>query len=118
RQPPGARRGALRGRLVRRPGPEHERRRVGGRRVVTASLDLSRHLRAARRALLYLVAGVAEGLLNLVLVGGGLLLGLLLAPIWVGLPLLAGTGRLALRLAERERRQANRLLDAHLPPVP
>jgi signal transduction histidine kinase len=85
---------------------------------VTASLDLSRHLRAARRALLYLVAGLAEGLLNLVLVGGGLLLGLLLSPVWVGLPLLAGTGRLALRLAERERRQANRLLDAHLPPVP
>jgi signal transduction histidine kinase len=85
---------------------------------VTAQLDLSRHLRAARRALLYLVAGVAEGLLNLVLVGGGLLLGLLLSPVWVGLPLLAGTGRLALRLAERERRQANRLLDAHLPPVP
>ena len=64
------------------------------------------------------MAGLPEGLLNLVLVGGGLLLGLLLSPVWVGLPLLAGTGRLALRLAERERRQANRLLDAHLPPVP
>ena len=32
--------------------------------------------------------------------------------------MLAGTARLAWRLAEGERRQANRLLETHLPPVP
>ena len=34
------------------------------------------------------------------------------APLWIGLPLLAAVARLAWRLAEGERRQANRLLDA------
>ena len=46
------------------------------------------------------------------------MLGAVLSLVWVGLPLLAGVARLAWQLAEGERRQANRLLDAHLPPVP
>ena len=45
------------------------------------------------------------------------MLGLLLAPLWVGLPILAGTARLTWRLAEGERRQANRLLEAHIPAI-
>jgi signal transduction histidine kinase len=85
---------------------------------VTVALDLSPHLRAAWRALLSLLIGLGQGLAYLVLVGGGMVLGLLLAPLWVGLPLLAGTARFAWQLAEGERRQANRLLEAHLPPVP
>ena len=52
------------------------------------------------------------------MIGGGLALGVLLAPLWIGLPLLAGTARLTWRLAEGERRQANRLLASHIPPVP
>jgi signal transduction histidine kinase len=85
---------------------------------MTAALDLSPHLRAARRALLCLIVGLGQGLTYLLVIGGGLLLGALLAPLWIGLPLLAGTARLAWRLAEGERRQANRLLETHLPPVP
>src|SRR6201991_5297139 len=96
------------------------RRRREGRRghaAVSAALDLSPHLRAARRALLYLVVGLGQGLTYLLVLGGGLILGFVLAPLWVGLPLLTGTARLTWRLAEGERRQANRLLEAHLPPV-
>jgi signal transduction histidine kinase len=84
---------------------------------VTVALDLGLHLRAARRALLYGLAGLGQGLLSFLLVAGGLFLGLLLAPVWVGRPILLGTARLAWRLAESERRQANRLLATHLPPV-
>ena len=52
--------------------------------VVTAALDLSPHLRAARRALLYLIVGLGQGLTYLLLVGGGLVLACLLAPLWIG----------------------------------
>ncbi len=83
-----------------------------------ARVNVAGHLRVARRALLYLAIGLGQGLTYLLLVGGGLVLGVVLTPLWVGLPLLAGTARLAWRLAEGERRQANRLLDTHLPPVP
>ncbi|MDA0185619.1 sensor domain-containing protein [Solirubrobacter phytolaccae] len=85
---------------------------------MSSAIDLSPHLRAARRTLLYLVVGLGQGLTYLLLVGGGLLVGVLLAPLWVGLPILVGTARLTWRLAEGERRQANRLLESHLPPVP
>ena len=84
---------------------------------MTVALDLSPHLRAARRALLYLVVGLGQGLTYLLVIGGGLVLGVVLVPLWVGLPILAGTARLTWRLAEGERRQANRLLETHLPPV-
>jgi signal transduction histidine kinase len=82
------------------------------------SATLSPHLRTARRALLYMVVGLGQGLTYLLVIGGGLALGALLTPLWIGLPLLAGTARLAWRLAEGERRRANRLLETHLPPVP
>jgi signal transduction histidine kinase len=85
---------------------------------VIESLDLGLHARAAGRALLYLTMGLVQGVAYLLVVGGGLLAGVLLAPLWVGGPILLGTARLAWRLGERERRQANRLLETHLPPVP
>jgi signal transduction histidine kinase len=81
-------------------------------------LELPRHLRAAGRTLLYLLLGIPYGLAYLVLVGGGLLLGVVLSIVWIGLPLIAAVTRLVWQLAEGERRQANRLLEAHLPPVP
>ena len=84
---------------------------------MTVALDLSPHLRAARRTLLYLVVGLGQGLTYLLVIGGGLVFGVLLTPLWVGLPILSGTARLTWRLAEGERRQANRLLETHLPPV-
>jgi signal transduction histidine kinase len=83
-----------------------------------ATVDLAPHLRDARRALLYLVVGLGQGLTYLLIIGGGLVVGVLLTPLWIGLPILGGTIRLAWRLAEGERRQANRLLATHLPPVP
>ena len=85
---------------------------------MTSAIDISPHLRDARRALLYLFVGLGQGLTYLLVVGGGLVLGVLLTPLWVGLPILAGTIRLTWRLAEGERRQANRLLETHLPPRP
>ena len=84
----------------------------------TGGLELPRHLRAAGRTLLYLLLGLPYGIAYLVVVGGGLLLGAVLSLVWIGLPLMAAVTRLVWQLAEGERRQANRLLDAHLPPVP
>ena len=84
----------------------------------TGGLELPRHVREAGRTLAYSLLGVAYGVVYIVVVGGGLILGAILSPAWVGLPLMAKVARLAWNLAEGERRQANRLLEAHLPPVP
>jgi signal transduction histidine kinase len=65
-------------------------------------LELGWHLRAAGRTLLFLLLGVPYGLAYL-----------LLAPIAA-----VARRRLFWQLAEIERRQANRRLDAHMPPVP
>ena len=40
-----------------------------------SAIDLSPHLRAARRALLYLIVGLGQGLTYLLVLGGGLVLG-------------------------------------------
>ena len=47
-----------------------------------------------------------------------LVLGAALSAIWIGLPLVLAAVAVCARLAEVERRQANRLLDAHIPPLP
>ena len=65
-------------------------------------IDLRWHLRAAGRTLLYLLLALPYGLGYLIL-----------AP-----PASVLRRRVFWRLAEVERRQANRRLDAHLPPVP
>ncbi|MGZ8648881.1 MAG: sensor domain-containing protein, partial [Solirubrobacteraceae bacterium] len=83
----------------------------------TGGLELPRHMRDAGRSLSYALLGAIYGIVYLVVVGGGLVLGAILSPAWVGLPLMAKVARLAWNLAEGERRRANRLLDAHLPPV-
>jgi putative sensor protein len=84
----------------------------------TGGLELPRHVREAGRTMAYALLGVGYGLVYIVVVGGGLILGAILSPAWVGLPVMAKVARLAWNLAEGERRQANRLLEAHLPPVP
>jgi signal transduction histidine kinase len=86
----------------------------GGERAA-GGLGAGRHLRAAGRALLYLLVGLGQGLMYLLLIGPGLLAGLIVSPVWRGL--LDATTRLAWRFAESERRQANRLLETHLPPL-
>jgi signal transduction histidine kinase len=63
-------------------------------------LELSRHLARAARTLSYLVLGLGLGIADLVLA-----------------PAAALAPALAWRLGEDERRQANRLLGAHLPPL-
>jgi signal transduction histidine kinase len=67
-----------------------------------AGLELGAHLRTAGRTLLFLLLGVPYGVAYLVL-----------APIAA-----VARRRLFWQLAEVERRQANRRLDAHMPPVP
>ena len=47
-----------------------------------------------------------------------LVLGAALGALWIGLPLVLAVVTVCSRLAELERRQANRLLDAHIPPLP
>ena len=106
-------------RAVPGPGAEHQRRRLRRGRLLTAALDLAPHLRAARRALLYLFVGLGQGLTYLLVIGGGLVLGVAARPA-VDRPAAPGAAPpgSTWRLAEGERRQANRLLETHLPPVP
>jgi signal transduction histidine kinase len=86
-------------------------------RTAPPTLELGRHLRDAGRTVLYLALGLAYGVVYTVVIAGGLALGAGLILVWIGLPLLAGIAALTWQLAEGERRQANRLLEAHLPPV-
>jgi signal transduction histidine kinase len=52
------------------------------------------------------------------LVIAALVLGVLLSVVWIGLPLVLASLAACQTLAETHRRQANRLLSAHLPPLP
>ena len=52
------------------------------------------------------------------LTAAALVLGAALSAIWIGLPLVLAAVAVCARLAELERRQANRLLNAHIPPLP
>ena len=81
-----------------------------------SSFDLPRRVERAVQALAYLAIGLPLGLLA-VLVLALVVLGALLSVVWIGLPLLLLALRLSRRLADFDRRQANRLLDAHLPPL-
>ncbi len=83
----------------------------------TPDFELPWHLRASGRTLVYLLLGIPYGLAYLVVILGGAIVGAVLSLVWIGLPILAAVARLTWRLAEGERRTANRLLDAHLPPV-
>jgi signal transduction histidine kinase len=80
------------------------------------AFGLARRVELGMQALAYLalslpIAGLA------VLVVATLLLGALLSLVWIGLPLVVAGLGLSRRLADLDRRQANRLLDAHLPPL-
>jgi len=81
------------------------------------SFQLAHRVELAAQALAYLALGVPLGALA-VLVLGALALGALLSLVWIGLPLVVAALGLSSRLADLDRRQANRLLDAHLPPLP
>jgi signal transduction histidine kinase len=80
------------------------------------AIDFRRRLRRAVEALEYLVLSLPLGIVSAA-AAALLLLGAALGAAWIGLPLvLAAVGACA-RLAEIERRQANRMLDAHIPPL-
>jgi signal transduction histidine kinase len=78
-----------------------------------AQLRLGRRLEYAGLALASIVTSVGIGVLGL----GALvllLLGVILAPLWVGLPLVLAAMAAYQWLADAQRRQANRLLGAHI----
>ena len=85
--------------------------------VAPDSVDFGRRLRHAGEALEYLTLSLPLGLLC-ALTTAVLVLGAALGAIWIGLPLVVAAVAICARLAEVERRQANRLLDAHIPPLP
>ncbi len=81
------------------------------------SIDFGRRLRRAGEALEYLTLSLPLGLVC-ALTTAMLVLGAALGALWIGLPLVLAVVTVCSRLAELERRQANRLLDAHIPPLP
>jgi signal transduction histidine kinase len=85
--------------------------------VAPDSIDFGRRLRHAGEALEYLTLSLPLGLVC-ALTTAVLVLGAALSAIWIGLPLVLAAVAVCARLAEVERRQANRLLDAHIPPLP
>ncbi|MEA2301101.1 MAG: hypothetical protein QOE44_1636 [Solirubrobacteraceae bacterium] len=71
----------------------------------------------ALRQLAYVVIGLPLGLAYLGLLAGGLLAGIVLGPLWIGLPLVLVAAGLTWRSAALERTLANRLLHARIPPL-
>jgi signal transduction histidine kinase len=84
---------------------------------MSGGLDLRRRLRLGTRSFAVVVAGVPLGVAYLAVVGGGLVVGALLSVLWIGVPLIGKTVGATWRLADVERRHANRLLHAHMPPL-
>jgi signal transduction histidine kinase len=82
-----------------------------------ASLELPRRVERAFRTLLYLAASVPLGALGLLALVA-LACSALLSVAGIGLPLLNAAIAACRRLAELDRRAANRLLDAHIAPLP
>jgi signal transduction histidine kinase len=80
------------------------------------TIDFGHRLRRAVEALEYLVLSLPLGVVCAA-VAVLLVLGAALSAIWIGLPVVLFTVAGCARLAELERRQANRLLDAHIPPL-
>ena len=81
------------------------------------TIEFRFRVRRAVEALEYLVLSLPIGLFCAAVVLL-LLLGAALSAVWIGLPLVLFAVAACARLAEVERRQANRLLDAHIPPLP
>ena len=79
------------------------------------TIDFGRRLRRAVEALEYLVLSLPLGLVCAA-VTALLVLGAALSAIWIGLPIVLLALAACARLAEIERRQANRLLAAHIAP--
>ncbi|MEA2310690.1 MAG: hypothetical protein QOE28_658 [Solirubrobacteraceae bacterium] len=83
---------------------------------MTAPLMLRRRVERAIESLAAMAGTLGLGALG-ALVIGALALGVLLSAVWIGLPLVLAGLAACRAIAEAHRRQANRLLDAHLPPL-
>jgi len=81
------------------------------------TVDFGRRVRRAGEALEYLTLSLPLGIVC-ALTFAALALGAALSALWIGLPLVLAAVSLCSRLAEVERRQANRLLNAHIAPLP
>ena len=81
------------------------------------SLQLRRRMEVALEGLAAIAGTLVVGVIG-ALVVGALALGVLLSVAWIGLPLVIGALAACHTLAEVHRRQANRLLRAHVPPLP
>jgi signal transduction histidine kinase len=80
-------------------------------------LRLRRRVERAGEGLAAILVTLLVGMLG-ALVIGVLMLGVTLSLVWIGLPLVIAALGACQALAEAHRRQANRLLGAHLPPLP
>jgi signal transduction histidine kinase len=83
-----------------------------------AGLDLRKRLEVAAAAVAYSALALALTLTSVVVVVVGSIVGLVLLPLWVGLPILISTAEAAGGSAQLARRLANRLLHARIPPLP
>ena len=95
------------------------RRRRGDERMSAphGSLRLRRRVEYASEGFAAIVATLVLGVAGAVMIAA-LAISVVLSLVWIGLPLLLGALAACQWLAEAHRRQANRLLNAHLPPLP
>ena len=80
-------------------------------------LLLRRRIEVAGEGFAAVAGTLAVGIAG-ALVIAALVLGMVLSVVWIGLPLVIAALAACQALAETHRRQANRLLGAHLPPLP
>ena len=84
---------------------------------MSGELQLRRRGEAAAEGLAAIALTLMVGVTG-ALVLAALVLGVLLSIVWIGLPLVMGALAAFQALGELHRRQANRLIRAHLPPLP
>jgi len=83
-----------------------------------ATLELGSRVRMAGAAAAYAALELPLALVSVCVVALGSVLGLLLLPLWIGLPILISTAEATWRYAHLERRLANRLLYTRISPLP
>ena len=81
------------------------------------TFQLRRRVEVALEGLAAIAGTLVVGMIG-ALVIGALALGVLMSMVWIGLPLVIAALAACQALAELHRRQANRLLNAHLRPLP
>jgi signal transduction histidine kinase len=94
---------------------------AAARELLLSAADSELHNERFVKEITYVALGLPLGLAYLLVVVGGLGLGALLVPLWIGVPLLVAASSLVWRCATLERSLANRLLGAriaHLPRLP